>query len=127
MMAGNTLVIGDRLVIDKAAVGGVGYSNRDAARTLAIGSSALVMRGSGSLERGDRFDCDRGLWQQIEELWQARLHLCDVFAEVFNDRVRGRWPVLGISLDVVAEAGEIFIAIGLGQCRHLFGNPVDLL
>src|SRR3954451_1376145 len=108
MMAGNTLVIGDRLVIDKAAMSGVGYSNRDAARTLAIGSSALVVRGSGSLERGDRLDCDGGLWQQLEELRQARLHLRNVFAEVFDDSVRGCWLVLGVFFDVIAEASEIF-------------------
>ena len=54
MMTGNALMIGDRLVIDEAAMGGVGYGNRNAAGTLAIWRSALVMGGSGSLERRDR-------------------------------------------------------------------------
>jgi hypothetical protein len=53
MMAGNTFMIGDRLVIDKAAMGGVGYGNRDAAGTLAIGRSALVVRCSGSLKKAE--------------------------------------------------------------------------
>ena len=56
-----------------------------------------------------------------------RLHLCDVFAEVLDDSVCGGRPVLGIIFDVVAEGGEIFVAVGLGQCGHLFRNPVDLL
>jgi len=37
VVAGNTLMIGDSLVVDVAAVGGVGDSNGDAARTLAVG------------------------------------------------------------------------------------------
>src|SRR5580704_2470985 len=106
MMAGNALMISDRLVIDEAAMGGVGYGNRDPARTLAIGRSALVVRGSGSLERRNGLDCDGCLGQQIEKLSQARLHLCDVFAEVLDNSVRRLWPVLGVAFDVVAEAGE---------------------
>src|SRR5581483_5952360 len=127
MMARNTLMIGDRLVIDKAAMGGVGYRNRDAARTFAIRRSTLVMRSSGGLERRNRLDRDCGLWQQIEELRQVRLHLCDVFAEVLDDSFRRGGPIFRVLFDVFAEAGEIFVAVRFGQCGHLSGNPVNLL
>ena len=54
-------MIGDSLVIDVAAVGRVRDGNRDAARTLSVRGSALIVGCGGGLEGRDRFDRDCGL------------------------------------------------------------------
>ena len=73
------------LVVDVAAVGGVGDSNGDATGTPAVGGSTLIVRCSGCLEWWDGFDSDGGFGQQVKKLWQVRLHLGDVLAEVLDD------------------------------------------
>ena len=127
VVTGNALVIGNGLIVDVAAVGGVGNGNGDAAGTFAVGRSALVVGGSGGLEWRDGLDCDRGLGKQVKELRQVRFHLVDVLAEVIDDGLSGNGLVFGIVFDVVSEAAEVIIAVGLGEGRHLCGDAVDFL
>ena len=68
-----------------------------------------------------------GLGQEVEELRQVRLHLGDVLAEVFDDGFSGDGLILGVVFDVVAEAGEVLVAVGFGQGGHLSGDAVNLL
>ena len=127
VVAGNALMIGNGLVVDVAAVGGVGDCNGDAAGTLAVGCSALVVGCGRSLEGRDGLDGDGGFGQEVEKLRQVRLHLGDVLAEVLDDGFSGDGLVPGVVFDVVAEAGEIPVAVGLGEGGHLSGDAVDLL
>ena len=120
-------MIGDSLVVDVAAVGGVGDGNGDAAGTLAVRGSALIVGCGGGLEGRNGLDGDGGLGQQIEELRQMRLHLGDVLAEVFDDGFSGDCMILGVVFDMVAEGGEVLVAVGLGEGGHLRGDAINLL
>src|SRR5271168_2748270 len=55
------------------------------------------------------------------------LHLGDVLAEVFDDGFSGDGLILWVVFDVVAEGGEVFVAVGLGQNSHLLGDAMDLI
>jgi len=83
--------------------------------------------GGGSLEGRDGLDCDSGLGQEVEQLRQVRLHLGDVLAEVLDNGFSGDSLVLGVVFDVIAEAGQVLVAVGLGEGGHLSGDAVDLL
>ena len=125
-MAGDALVIRDRLVVDQRAAAVVGDGDRDAAGALSVGRAGLVVRRRGLLEIGDRFDRDRRGRDEREELRKLGPHLRDVAVEVVDDRLRRRRLVLRIVLDVLAEAGEIGVAVRLRQRRHLADDAVEL-
>src|SRR5260370_2707155 len=75
VVTGNTLMVSNGLVIDVAAVGGVGNGNRDAAGTFTVWSYGLVVGGRGCLQGRDVLDGDGGLGEEVEELMQVPLHL----------------------------------------------------
>ena len=62
VVTGNALMISNSLVINVAAVGGVGDGDGDAAGTFAVWGSALVVGGSGCLEGRDGLDGDWRSW-----------------------------------------------------------------
>jgi hypothetical protein len=115
-------IVGDGLVINIAAVGGVGDSNGDATGTLSVRRTVLIVSCGGGLERRDGLDGldgDCGFRQEVEEIREIRLHLGDVLAKVCDDRFRRDGMILGVVFDVVAEGSEVLVAVGFGEGGHL--------
>ena len=81
----------------------------------------------GGLEGRNRLDGDGRLGKQVEQLRQMRLHLRDVLAKVLDDGVGGCGDVLGVALHMIAEAGEVLVAVGLGQRGHFAGDAIHFL
>ena len=127
MVAGDAFVVGDGFVVDEGAVGVVGYAYGDAAGAAAVGSAGLVVGGGSGLIGGDGFDGDGAVGQDGEELRELGLHLRDVFAEGVEDLFFGGGGVLGVVLDGVAEAGEVFVAGLVGDVGHLGGDALDFV
>src|SRR5215813_8063244 len=125
-MAGDTLVISERLIVDIAAVSGVGDGNRDAAGTLSVRRTALIVSCGGGLEGRNGLDGYGGLGQEMEELGQMGLHPGDVLAEIFDDGFGRDRTILGVGFDVGAERGEVAVAVGLREGGHLGGDAIDL-
>src|ERR1700674_2148970 len=98
-MSGDALVIGDRLIVDQRALREVGGGDDDAAGTLAVRSAGDVVGCSRGLEGWYGCDGDWRLRKKSEKLWKFRLHLGDVVPEVFENLLRRRWNVFGISFE----------------------------
>src|SRR5215471_20890785 len=126
-MTRNALVIGDGLVVDQAALGRIRNRNNHAARTFSIWRALDIMGRGGFGEIGNWFYRHRRFRQQSKQLRQLGLHLVYVFLVVIQNLLLACRPPFWIVVHRFAKAGQILVALVLGQLRHLSRDALNFL
>jgi hypothetical protein len=121
VVARDSLMIRDGLVIDVAAVGGVGDGNGDAAGTLSVRGSALIVGCGGGLERRDGSTVTAVFGRRLKSsgrwgcIWAMYLRKSSTMASAETARYLGSFSMR------IAKGGEVPVAVGLGKDGHFRG------
>ena len=97
VVPGNSLVIGDSLIVDERALAEIRNCHNYPAWSFAIGCACLVVSGIAGLEIRHRLHGDRRARHNAKQLRQLGLHLRDVLAEILDNLPSRHRPVLRIA------------------------------
>src|SRR5208283_3765115 len=109
-MAGDTFMVGLRLVAQQFSMRIVGGSNDDASWPGSIRGAENVVSEIVGLGGRRSFDSQRGFREHSEEFRQAWLHLADVAAEILYDLIRRFRYVFRIAIERGTKAAQAFVA-----------------